>query len=199
MNSPSVRVASSPSDVSARLAFFKGLQSITTRIHATKNIDEIIFELSPDLCSLFRAERISIYTLDDSRSAIVSKIKSGLHEFNAIRLPINAGSISGYVAMSRQLLNIADAYDDEELSRIHPDLHFRKDVDERSGFQSHQMLVTPIARYATAQVQTSMVMMKKSPKTAGTMVSVRPTAWWKRRQRSIVLATTRVSTIRPRV
>ena len=153
MNSPSVRVASSPSDVTSRLAFFKGLQTITTRIHATKNIDEIIFELSPDLCSLFRAERISIYTLDDSRSAIVSKIKSGLHEFNAIRLPISADSISGYVAMSRQLLNIADAYDDEELSRIHPDLHFRKDVDERSGFQSHQMLVAPIVDAHKGQLQ----------------------------------------------
>ncbi|MCB1917608.1 MAG: Flp pilus assembly complex ATPase component TadA [Rhodocyclaceae bacterium] len=153
MNSPSLKAAGGTSDVTARLAFFKGLQSITTRIHATKNIDEIIFELSPDLCSLFHAERISIYTLDDSRSAIVSKIKSGLHEFNAIRLPISASSVAGYVAMSRQLLNIADAYDEEELRRIHTELHFRRDVDERSGFQSHQMLVAPIVDAHKGQLQ----------------------------------------------
>ena len=33
-------------DVASRLAFFKTLQTVTTRIHATHNIDEIIFELS---------------------------------------------------------------------------------------------------------------------------------------------------------
>ena len=132
------------SDVTARLAFFKGLQSTTARIHATRNIDEIIFELSPDLCDLFRAERITIYTLDDSRTAIVSKVKSGLHSISSIRLPISAGSIAGYVAMSRQLLSIRDVYDDEELTTIHPDLSFRKEVDEHSGFRSRQMLVAPV-------------------------------------------------------
>jgi hypothetical protein len=44
------------SDVASRLAFFKGLQTVTNRIHATENIDEIIFELSAEICSLFAAD-----------------------------------------------------------------------------------------------------------------------------------------------
>jgi len=153
MNSPYAKGPGAAPDVTSRLAFFKGLQSITARIHATKNIDEIIFELSPDLCGLFHAERITIYTLDDSRTAIVSKVKSGLHKINSIRLPISPDSIAGYVAMHTQLLNIADVYDDAELRAIHPDLHFRKEVDERSGFHSRQMLVAPVVDAHKGQLQ----------------------------------------------
>jgi len=153
MNSPYAKGPGAAPDVGSRLAFFKGLQSITARIHATKNIDEIIFELSPDLCSLFHAERITIYTLDDSRNAIVSKVKSGLHKINSIRLAISPDSIAGYVAMSTQLLNIADVYDDAELQAIHPRLHFRKEVDERSGFHSKQMLVAPVVDAHKGQLQ----------------------------------------------
>ncbi|MCB1957741.1 MAG: Flp pilus assembly complex ATPase component TadA [Rhodocyclaceae bacterium] len=153
MHASSAKNAAAAPDVSSRLAFFKGLQAITARIHATKNIDEIVFELSPDLCALFHAERISIYTLDDSRSAIVTKVKTGQNKITAIRLPISAGSVSGFVAMTKQVVNIADVYDDAELRDIHPDLRFRKDVDEQSGFSSHQMLVAPVVDAHKGQLQ----------------------------------------------
>ncbi|MCB1888643.1 MAG: Flp pilus assembly complex ATPase component TadA [Rhodocyclaceae bacterium] len=153
MNSAHAKSAATLPDVTSRLAFFKGLQSITARIHATKHIDEIIFELSPELGELFHAERISIYTLDDSRTAIVTKVKTGAGKITAIRLPISADSVAGFVAMTKQVLNIADAYDDAELEAIHPDLRFRKDVDERSGFSSHQMLVAPVVDAHKGQLQ----------------------------------------------
>ena len=130
--------------VAGRLAFFKGLQSITTRIHATHNIDEIIFELSTELCELFGADRLTIYTVDESRNAIVSKVKMGLNKVNSIRLPISENSVAGYVALTRKVLNIADVYDQRALRAISPHLEFRKEVDEVTGFQSRQMLVAPI-------------------------------------------------------
>ena len=145
--------ASSGTDVGSRLAFFKGLQRITTRIHATRNIDEIIFDLSADLCELFHAERITIYTVDDSRTAIHSKVKSGLHTISTIRLPIAANSVAGYVALSHKLVNIADVYDSDELEAISPELRFRKEVDEHSRFHSKQMLVAPIVDPDKGQLQ----------------------------------------------
>ena len=39
----SVASRSGVGDVASRLAFFKGLQAVTNRVHATENIDEIIF------------------------------------------------------------------------------------------------------------------------------------------------------------
>ncbi|WP_227816400.1 GspE/PulE family protein [Nitrogeniibacter aestuarii] len=136
--------AQSNKGVAGRLAFFKGLQSVTTRIHATHNIDEIIFELSNDLCDLFEAERLTIYTVDETGGAIVSKVKMGLNKVNSIRLPISENSIAGFVALTREMLNLPDVYDQAALKAISPELEFRKEVDDVTGFHSRQMLVAPI-------------------------------------------------------
>ncbi|KAB2966901.1 GspE/PulE family protein [Zoogloea sp.] len=133
------------SDVASRLAFFKGLQTVTNRIHATENIDEIIFELSAEICALFAADRLTIYVVDESRSTISSRLKTGLHTIRTIRLPIAENSVSGYVALTGQMLNIHDVYDERELKAISPRMEFRREVDERSGYRCHQMLVAPIA------------------------------------------------------
>ncbi len=132
------------SDVVGRLAFFKGLQAITTRIHAAQEIDDIIFELSPDICRLFGAERLSIYSVDDSADLLVARVKTGLAAFQSLQLPIDEKSISGYVALTRHPLNIMDVYDDDVLKAISPELAFRKDLDEASGFRCREMLVAPI-------------------------------------------------------
>lgn len=133
-------------DVASRLAFFKGLQAVTNKVHATENIDEIIFELSSEICALFSAERMTIYVVDDNRSTISSRIKTGLQTIRTIRLPIAENSVAGYVALTGKMLNIADAYDEQALKAISPRMEFRREVDERSGYRSHQMLVAPICK-----------------------------------------------------
>ncbi|WP_226460705.1 ATPase, T2SS/T4P/T4SS family [Quatrionicoccus australiensis] len=45
-------------DVASRLLFLKKLQAVTNRVHATSNVDQIMLELSQDICKLFRADRI---------------------------------------------------------------------------------------------------------------------------------------------
>jgi len=132
-------------DLGSRLAFFKGLQAVTNRIHATENIDEIIFEVSAEICALFAAERLTVYVVDESRSTISSRVKTGLHGVRTIRLPIAENSVAGFVALTGQMLNIHDAYDEQELKAISARMEFRREVDERSGYRSHQMLVAPIA------------------------------------------------------
>lgn len=140
------------SDVASRLAFFKGLQTVTNRIHATENIDEIMFELSADICSLFVADRLTIYVVDESKTTISSRVKTGLHSIRTIRLPIAENSVAGYVALTGQMLNIHDAYDEQELKAISMRMEFRKEVDERTGYRCHQMLVAPISSAETGDV-----------------------------------------------
>ena len=53
--------STSQSDVNARLAFQKQLQVVTNKIHATNNIDEIMLDVSADICTLFNADRLTIY------------------------------------------------------------------------------------------------------------------------------------------
>ena len=131
-------------DVGSRLAFFKNLQTVTNRIHATSNVDEIMLELSQDICNLFNADRLTIYSVGEDKASIVSKLKTGLNSFKDLRLPITDQSIAGYVALSKRVVNIRDVYDDAELKSVHPGLRFLQEVDKRTGYRTKQMLVAPI-------------------------------------------------------
>src|SRR5205085_3510344 len=107
--------AGTQTDVGARLAFQKQLQAVTNKIHATNNIDEIMLEVSADICALFNANRLTIYTLGEDKQSIVSKVKTGLNSFKDLKLPIAEHSIAGYVALSKKMLNLRDVYDETEL------------------------------------------------------------------------------------
>ncbi|MDO8932855.1 MAG: ATPase, T2SS/T4P/T4SS family, partial [Rhodocyclaceae bacterium] len=132
------------SDVGSRLTFFKNLQVVTNKIHATSNIDEIMLELSQDICSLFNADRLTIYAIGEDKASIVSKVKTGLNSFKDLRLPIADQSIAGHVALARKIVNIKDVYDEAELKAINPQLRFLQEVDKRTGYRTKQMLVGPI-------------------------------------------------------
>lgn len=80
--------SASQTDVNARLAFQKQLQVVTNKIHATNNVDEIILDVSADVCTLFNADRLTIYVLGEDKQSIVSKVKTGLNSFKDLRLPI---------------------------------------------------------------------------------------------------------------
>ncbi len=137
-------VEAASADLGSRLAFFKNLQVVTNRIHATANIEEIILELSQDICALFNADRLTVYTTSADRNAIVSKVKTGLNSFKDIRLPVSDRSIAGYVALLRQTVNIRDVYDESELRSIGENLRFLQDIDRRTRYRTKEMLVTPI-------------------------------------------------------
>jgi len=78
-----------PDNQAEKLGFQQKLQAVTNKIHATKNIDEIILELSQELCNLFNADRLTIYLLSEDKGSIISKVKTGLNSFKDIKLPIN--------------------------------------------------------------------------------------------------------------
>jgi type II secretory ATPase GspE/PulE/Tfp pilus assembly ATPase PilB-like protein len=131
-------------DVGARLAFQKQLQAVTNKIHATNNIDEIMLEVSADVCALFNADRLTIYSMGEDRQSIVSKVKTGLNSFKDLKLPIAEHSIAGYVALAKKTANIKDVYDENELRALNGNLRFLQEVDKRTGYRTKQMLVAPI-------------------------------------------------------
>jgi len=139
-------------DVNLRLAFQKQLQLVTNKIHATSNIDEIMLEVSSDICQLFNADRLTIYSLGEDKQSIVSKVKTGLNSFKDLKLPIAEHSIAGYVAMSRKLANIKDVYDEAELKALNPSLRFLQEVDKRTGYRTKQQLLAPIVEQGGAEL-----------------------------------------------
>ena len=124
--------------------FFRQLQLVTNKIHDTDNVDQIMLDVSHDICKLFNADRLTLYATNDDRSAIVSKVKTGLNSTQDLKLPVGTQSIAGYVAMTQKRLNIADVYDIAALKKIHPSLNFLQAVDKRSGYRTKQMLVVPV-------------------------------------------------------
>ena len=117
----------SSNDFGARLAFQKQLQVVTNRIHATSNIDEIMLEMSAEVCALFNADRLTIYSVAEDKQSIVSKVKTGLNSFKDLKLPIAEHSIAGYAALAKKTVNIKDVYDDAELRGLNPNLRFLQD------------------------------------------------------------------------
>ena len=131
-------------DMAVKLALSKRLQAVTNRIHSTQNNDEIILDVSRDICQLFEADRMTVYTLSEDGSSIVSKVKTGLNSFKDIKLPISESSMAGFCALNKRHMNIKDVYDDAELRAYSPNLSFLKAVDQRTGYRSKQMLLAPI-------------------------------------------------------
>jgi type II secretory ATPase GspE/PulE/Tfp pilus assembly ATPase PilB-like protein len=138
------------SDVDRRLSFSKKLQTVTNKIHATDNIDEIMLGLSQDICDLFNCDRLTIYMVTEDKSSIISKVKTGLNSFSDLKLPVSNQSVAGYVALTKRIIDIKDVYDAEELKMHSPEMHFQRGVDQRTGYRTKEVLAGPIVD-ATSQ------------------------------------------------
>jgi type II secretory ATPase GspE/PulE/Tfp pilus assembly ATPase PilB-like protein/GAF domain-containing protein len=131
-------------DISAKLTFSRNLQAVANKIHATQNVDEIMLEVSKDICELFDADRLTVYVVSDDKQSIISKIKTGLNSFKDLKLPISEQSIAGFAAHSRKLVTIRDVYDEQELRTLSPHLRFLQEVDKRTGYRTKQVLAAPV-------------------------------------------------------
>jgi hypothetical protein len=52
------------------------LQQVSSRIHDSENVDQIMLEASQDICKLLNAERLTLYAVNEDSTAIVSKVKT---------------------------------------------------------------------------------------------------------------------------
>src|SRR5450830_1649186 len=144
--------ANNVGDMSLRLESTKNLNHVNNKIHATGNVDEIMLEVSKDICALFNADRLTIYVVGEDNISLISKVKTGLNSFKDLKLPIAEQSIAGYAAMHKKLLNIKDVYDEKELAQYSAHLRFFKEVDKRTGYRTKQMLVAPILDAASGDL-----------------------------------------------
>jgi len=134
------------------LDFFRRLQALSNRIHATASLDRIMLDLSDELCALFECERLTIYAVRPSKASIGTRVKTGLDSFKHFKLPIDHHSIAGHVALTRKAVNLRDAYDEAELHAHSPHLRFQSEVDARSGYRTRAVLASPILDAASGEL-----------------------------------------------
>jgi len=153
-----------------QLQFTKELNQVINRVHSASNIDEIMLEVSRDVCTLLNADRLTIYVVGEDGSSLVSKVKTGLNSFKDLKLPIAEQSVAGFVGVHKQVVNIKDVYDAEELNRLSSQLRFLKEVDTRTGYRTKQMLVVPIIDVDSNLVGVIQVINNKSGESFSAMV-----------------------------
>ncbi|RJG01218.1 GspE/PulE family protein [Noviherbaspirillum sedimenti] len=136
----------------SRLQFFQKLQAVTNKIHATGNLEQIMLDLPKDICDLFDCDRITIYAVSNDKSFIVSKVKTGLHSFSDLELPISPQSMAGYAAHFKRTVRVNDVYDEAELKSHNPPLAFLREVDRRTGYRTRQMLIAPLMDAQNAEL-----------------------------------------------
>jgi type II secretory ATPase GspE/PulE/Tfp pilus assembly ATPase PilB-like protein/GAF domain-containing protein len=126
-----------------QLAYEHRRVQLVHRIHAAKTLDQIFLELQGEILGLFDAERLTLFVVNPERKELSSRFLQ-LDTVKEIRLPLSGRSIAGYVALTGEAVNVADAYDAAELERVSPTLRFDGAWDRKTGFRTAQILCHPI-------------------------------------------------------
>lgn len=98
-------------------------------------LEQILEAFTLKIGQILRAERTTIFMVDQEKQELWSKIAQGDGERSLeIRVPMNKG-ISGYVATHVTPLNIPDAYDDDRFDRTY---------DKKTGYRTRSILCMPV-------------------------------------------------------
>ena len=130
-------------DATSEAQYKTKIQDIGNRLNAANNLGEALINVRDEICELFGADRITVYVVDGVKRELVSRFKSG-SEVAEIRIPVAQTSIAGYAALKQSLLNIKDAYDQNALNEIDPQLQFDSKWDRQTGYRTKQILAHPI-------------------------------------------------------
>jgi type II secretory ATPase GspE/PulE/Tfp pilus assembly ATPase PilB-like protein len=126
-----------------RLANEQKLVHLIDRIHSAKTLDTIFIDIQGEILTFLDADRMTLYSADMDKKELYSKFLA-LDAVKEIRVSINESSVAGFVATSRQTVNIADAYDTAELTKLNGKLRFDSSWDKKTGYRTKQILGMPI-------------------------------------------------------
>ncbi|MBE9535618.1 MAG: GAF domain-containing protein [Proteobacteria bacterium] len=112
-------------------------------VAVSRDIDAIFTEVVEELRGLFESERCTLYILDKEKNELYSKVVQKC-EVTDLRIPVDNNSIAGYSVLSNKEVIVENAYDDNELKRIDPDLSFGKSIDSRCSFVTKSVLSAPL-------------------------------------------------------
>jgi HD-GYP domain-containing protein (c-di-GMP phosphodiesterase class II) len=128
------RVALERSNVAALNEIGQALAAVTDR-------DTLLAELLVRGRRLLLADGGSVYLVDGDALVFAAAQNDTIRiDFNESRLPIDEHSIAGWVAQSRQVLNIAD------VGGVPHDVpyQFNRSFDARTGYETRSMLAVPM-------------------------------------------------------
>ncbi|MEE9259328.1 MAG: ATPase, T2SS/T4P/T4SS family, partial [Nitrospinaceae bacterium] len=120
------------------------LKPVIQKILSSESISKIIFSLTEDIKELFDCNVVTIYAIDRVKRELFSR-NIQFADLDEIRLSISPRSLAGFVAATGKTLNVANAYDKKELSKIHKDLQVDSQWDEKLHYTTKSALVVALA------------------------------------------------------
>ncbi|MBK8395371.1 MAG: GAF domain-containing protein [Leptospiraceae bacterium] len=101
-------------------------------IMAEISLDSLLDLIIQNVKSVMNADRATLFLADKENTELRSRVALGSRE--EIRIPFGTG-IAGFVAQSRETVNIRDAYSDPR---------FNSENDQKSGYRSKSILCMPV-------------------------------------------------------
>jgi signal transduction histidine kinase/putative methionine-R-sulfoxide reductase with GAF domain len=109
------------------------VQEVSRALSSEGDLDVLLRLIMQKVTELMEADRATLYLLSDAGDELWSKVVQG-GEVVEIRLKVGEG-IAGWVAKTRELVNIPDAYADQR---------FQPAVDLKSGYRTRSILSVPM-------------------------------------------------------
>jgi signal transduction histidine kinase/putative methionine-R-sulfoxide reductase with GAF domain len=108
------------------------VQEVSRALSQT-NLEALLALILAKVTELMEADRSTLYLLTEDGSQLWSKVSQGSERIE-IRLDLGEG-IAGWVAKTREIVNIPDAYADQR---------FQPAVDHKSGYRTRSILSVPM-------------------------------------------------------
>jgi len=112
----------------------KVLLHLAQNLQSHLELEKLLLTTMEEVARILRADRCTVFLLDEEKHELWSIVAMGIEKGEEIRFPADKG-IAGYVAMSGEVLNIPDAYQD---SRFNPE------IDKKTGYRTRNMLTMPL-------------------------------------------------------
>lgn len=126
------------------------LLEISAAMNSEKNLNSLLSLIVSETTKVLGAERTTLYLYDLDKEELWSLIAQG-EKVGEIHLKLGQG-LAGYVAQTKESIKIDDAYSDPR---------FNKEVDKKTGFVTHNMLVVPLLNLEDEVVGVMQVINKK--------------------------------------
>ena len=122
------------------------LNAIGIQLSAERDLDVLLETILTKAREITRSDAGSLYLVDEApdgerrlRFALAQNASVEI-TFQAVTLPLDEDSVAGYVALTGEVVNLADAYTPPPGSRFHINRWF----DEHAGYRTMSMLVVPM-------------------------------------------------------
>ncbi len=130
--------------LSTELRFEQDLLTLVNAIHTAPDNNTIMLGLREQILDVYHVEMATIFLVDIRKKYLASWLLLPGDFLKRIELPINRESVCGYVAKTRETINIHDVYDTDELKNIDPALTFSASWDQKTNARTKQLLAAPI-------------------------------------------------------